>query len=297
MKRVIGLLAVAATFGALGASLLAAPASAAEVKQFGVGDAFSCALAKTGKVTCWGGEPSYGLENEPTAKFEQLTVGNYHACALKRSGRAVCWGDPSVNATKAPGRWRRLTAGYYGNCGVRPTGKVDCFGYDPYRDGVPGGKFRSVSMGGDFACGLRPSGRVECWGEDEEGQTMAPTGEFKSVTTGAYSACAQKRSGRLSCWGSDEDGLVSQLDRKIAGQTRVGWRNYCALPKGGGSLICGGDFSEPVADPAPGRFIGVSLYAFSDHACALHRDRTLACWGENPYGGTDVPRAFLPTER
>lgn len=297
MRRTSGSVLVALALGALLVGAVRASASAAEVKQFGVGADISCALTKVKKAKCWGGEAFYEIDEVPAGKLESLSVGNYHACGLRRSGRAACWGNGEVDATKAPGRWKKIEAGYYGTCGIRPTGKVDCYGYEPYQDGIPSGRFRSVSMGGEFACGLRRSGKIKCWGDNGDGQTDAPRGEFKSVSTGAYSACAQKRSGRLSCWGSNEYGLVSQLDGKIAGPTRVGVQNYCALPKGGGALICGGDFSQPVADPPSGRFVGVDHYAFGDHACAVRRDRTLACWGNNNRGETDVPRAFLSTDR
>ena len=66
--------------------------------------AYSCALAKTGTVTCWGnnldGELGDGTRNNSTTPrpvtgltdITAITAGGRHSCALAKTGTVTCWG-------------------------------------------------------------------------------------------------------------------------------------------------------------------------------------------------------------
>ena len=68
------------------------------------GEHFTCALQRSGTVSCWGanygGQVGNGLRSQvaapgPVVDLDDatfLSVGVYHACALRRNGEQVCWG-------------------------------------------------------------------------------------------------------------------------------------------------------------------------------------------------------------
>jgi alpha-tubulin suppressor-like RCC1 family protein len=99
------------------------------------------------------------------------------------------------------------------------------------------------------------------------------------VTLGEEFGCTRVRSGRVLCWGADDVGQrgaslpgVSYRDRYEYGE-RIeshGW-GYAAM----------------VTDLAD----VIQIDAGNDHACALHGDGTVSCWGDNRSGqlgdGTD----------
>ena len=93
--------------------------------QFG-----ACALARSGRMACWGGF----VNAAPSGKFTQMSVGggdfgmSAYVCGLRTSGAAVCGGSHSVD----PGPYRGIavaTGGYV--CLISSDGSVGCIGNLP----------------------------------------------------------------------------------------------------------------------------------------------------------------------
>jgi alpha-tubulin suppressor-like RCC1 family protein len=76
-----------------------------DVAGVATGDAFTCAVHGSGKVSCWGyglaGELGHGkLEIRPRPALVvgiddavEVAAGKDFACARRNSGKVVCWGD------------------------------------------------------------------------------------------------------------------------------------------------------------------------------------------------------------
>jgi alpha-tubulin suppressor-like RCC1 family protein len=81
---------------------------------------FTCVLADSGKVSCWGddyfdqlGDGTFATSMEPRevgragGDIVALGGGHYTACALKSDGSLVCWGDTSFGQTgDGSARWK-----------------------------------------------------------------------------------------------------------------------------------------------------------------------------------------------
>ncbi|HUA12236.1 MAG TPA: hypothetical protein VMA83_09545 [Solirubrobacteraceae bacterium] len=133
-----------------------------------------------------------------------------------------------------------------------------------------------IAAGEASACVLEPGGRVYCWGENTYGQLgrgghaeKGPEHEYASahevsgvrgateIAAGAYFNCALLRDGHVDCWG-------------------------------GGAL---GELGEAMSEAAAGNAVevhgisdAVAVSAGAYHACALLRNATVECWGENRAG-------------
>ncbi|MGH1491991.1 MAG: RCC1 domain-containing protein, partial [Acidimicrobiales bacterium] len=109
-KLLLGVLFILA--GILGLGVGAASAEPlSNNKQVVTGQNHSCALTRTGQVTCWGdnttgalGDGTFDSSVTPVAvkgvggvgeltKVKQITAGDGHTCALLTNRRVVCWGD------------------------------------------------------------------------------------------------------------------------------------------------------------------------------------------------------------
>jgi alpha-tubulin suppressor-like RCC1 family protein len=123
----------------------------------------TCALSRTGAVTCWGrwkpGRPlSDAQPSEITATplevagldhgVDAIVVGQAHACALLRGGAVACWG------------WNER--GQLGN------GKLDDSETPVEVRGI--GDAVALAAGDLHTCALRRGGAISCWGDGGFGQ-------------------------------------------------------------------------------------------------------------------------------
>jgi alpha-tubulin suppressor-like RCC1 family protein len=131
--------------------------------------------------------------------------------------------------------------------------------------------FTSVSAGERFTCGLTSTGDVFCWGENDNNQlgtsalnaNSTPNQVFRvsnavQVASGRDFACARISDGGVACWGRADlgqtgDGVLTSTDRFFA--TRVHGINSA-----------------------------IDISAGEGHACAVSKDFSVACWGQNQYG-------------
>lgn len=240
----------------------------------GGGGYHTCMLLGDQSVRCaglnnWGQLGNGGYANSPTlvaatGLTAPLSVGGAieHTCALLADGTVRCWGT-----------------NYVGQIG------------DGTMDGTPAPKAVQgistaigVAVGGFHNCALLSDRTVRCWGRNQDGQvgngdntTDARTPQVVSglsgvatVAAGGYHSCALMPDSTVRCWGRN---------------TR-------------GQLGAGNDtpfYSTPVA--VTGMTTAIAVSGGFYHTCALLRDGTVQCWGDNDSGqiGSTLPYSNTPT--
>ncbi len=177
----------------------------------------------------------------------------------------------------------------------------------------------SFAVGDQFACAIR-SGDVYCWGEREYGQdgdggSVSPAlvprrvpGIPKAAQLDAahYHACIVSVDGAVWCWGGDERGRLGNVpggspatpavvplpERAI--EVSVAPDNSCAVLESGAVWCWGinlhgqlgrGFASESLDGFAPAEVPGLTdvtrISLDEDSACAVRRDGSVWCWGDN----------------
>ena len=168
-----------------------------------------------------------------------------------------------------------------------------------------------ISATAGRTCAVRAGGTVACWGGDEADLAhLAASGLQDVVALSAGDAgsatphtCALHRSGAVSCWGPGDSGQlghggtsfnhlpgeVPEIVDAVALSTGTGFS--CVVHRRGGGVSCWGsnrlgqlgDGEEGTDRDRPHRvplLSDVTAIASGDHhSCAVHRDRSLSCWG------------------
>lgn len=296
-----------------------------DVEEVSVGGAHTCARLLSGSVVCWGsnGRKQLGTSElipqsstprsvDGLTNVVEISAGSTHTCARDASGAVWCWGENSVG---------QLGAGTTGADRALATRVV---GLD---DAV------ELASGTAFSCARRAGGGVSCWGEVSFGglgdgtnarrsSPVAVDGltDAVSLTAGSSHACARRRSGELACWGSNlhrQLGDGSSESSQLSPVSVVGGRDVIAVSAGSlhtcalrpnATVACWGRNSSgeagavPLMDmaPLPAPVAGVAdvtaLSAGNACACALRRDRTIACWGNNSFGRLGAGTVSPPVE-
>ncbi len=205
---------------------------------------------------CYGGSclsPSVTLSVVLAGGAKSLAAGSRHACAVNAAGAVVCWG-------------RNIEG---------QTGNPSYFGIETWPAVVPSlaSGVKAVTAGDTHTCALLDAGGVKCWGNNAFGQLgdnslaakMVPTAVVglssgvAAVAAGSNHTCALLSTGSVQCWGS---GTAGQL--------------------GNGGIV---DKLIPTDLPDLGPQVS-NLIAGStaSHTCAILKDGTLKCWGQNLYG-------------
>ncbi len=274
------LLLLSAICGALAAAALATPARAAQFVDLSAGGRSTCAVAPTGRLFCWGDgrEGQLGRIGALTARHPVRVIGIYDAQRVSVGvdfGCTVLARGSQINVQGIYACWGNGTSGQLG------TGAFDRAQY-PQQVRTPDG-FTRVAAGSAFACGVARGGAVWCWGADQFGQLgdgavqpqlaspvqVPGVSGITELAVGNQHACGVRSDAVLLCWGRVTDGqtgLVPQPDMPpVTFATPVG-----------------------VSD-----VIGVA--AGSVHTCALRRDGSVWCFGQNPAGqlGSGVPVGTL----
>ena len=233
----------------------------AQVLAIGTGDQFSCALAASGRVSCWGangadecgigsGDPVIRLPVEVRGLPQDivaLAVGGSHACALSSGGAVRCWGSNE-----------------FGQLGISAGQAGDL------REAVDLPHIIGIATGQNHSCALTDAGSVKCWGSNSFGQlgdrstrdSSTPVDVFGAqgtarLATGptSHMTCALDAVGQMKCWGFANSDLV----------------------------IGGSAHNGPIAIPGLD-FALESVAMGSRHACAVTRTGYLLCWGNNDDG-------------
>ena len=186
-----------------------------------------------------------------------VDAGSFHTCARLQDGTVRCWG---LNDSGQLGDGTTTNAS-------TPVA-------------VPGvGGAAAVSGGGFHTCARFPDGTLECWGRNDSGQLGDPaTTSFSSVTpvrvtgittaiavtAGGFHTCALLADGTVQCWGENDFGQLG---------------NGTSDPVPGTPTTF-----NPTPVTVSGITTAVAISAGGWHTCALLRDGTVQCWGENTYG-------------
>ncbi len=257
------------------------------VAQLALGYGHSCALLKDGSVACWGsnevgqlgqqeaGNPAssdYPLAVSLGEAFEAVAIGaGYgHSCAIDGAGAVKCWG------------WN-----VYGQLGNAAAGRTSA---QPVAVDAMAGA-RSLALGEAHSCALLEGGRAKCWGNNSLGQfgngveavnagyALLPSAVVElegavDVAAGYLFSCAlvveEGADGEARCWGNNE---FHQL--------------------GNGNVTSSQRFPSEVQLSNGSSMDGIAALALGyTHACALLRNGTAWCWGDNGVGqlgnGTSV---------
>jgi alpha-tubulin suppressor-like RCC1 family protein len=214
-----------------------------------------------------------------------IVAGNDHTCVRRKSGAITCWGGNTFGELGPGGEDVRIV--------TRSVGATT-----------------QLAVGDNHTCALRADGSVACWGDSEttRGETkprpedqrdptprlvagLPPAAEICALPV---DSCARLRAGGIACWGSRYGVKPVRLDGS----------------DGATSLSCGAEApevcwvdashaatcaseTERVALPA---LHDVARIAFgSDHACALHVDGSVECWGKNEFGQLGTGTVDHPT--
>jgi alpha-tubulin suppressor-like RCC1 family protein len=294
------------------------PTEATGVKTIAAGLADTCAISLTTALECWGdnqdGELGDGTTTSrslptPVAGLDsgvrQVTMGWVHTCALLTSV-TVCWGDPS--------------AGKVGNGQYRPVPPTPLptpvFGLVSLASS--GGGVVQVAAGRYHSCVVLSTGHVKCWGNGAWGAlgdgSVSPQA-IPTLTVGLPSAgtaivgisesqdggCALNSQLALKCWGlltgngdtGEHDSAVASLQGQVA-QASEGYGGCALTPKD--QVTCwGSNFLGQLGVGTHGNFTGTpslvpgltSIQQVSDselHVCALAKDGSVDCWGNNSNG-------------
>lgn len=180
---------------------------------------------------------------------EQVVAGGYHTCARVVGGDVWCWGDNSAGQL---GDGTNTSS----NRAVRVAGL---------------GGVTDLSAGFAFTCATTAAGPSYCWGDNAEGQLGDGTRRNRNTPTevsglpqavqiaaGTGHACAVTAAGAAMCWGRNGNGELGD-----------GTRRNRTSP-----VQVGGDLNTRVVQIGAGEF----------HSCAMRRNGSLACWGDNAYG-------------
>ena len=273
-----------------------------DVVTLSAGDAGSltphaCALHQSGRVSCWGpggsGQLGHGgtVSNHLPGRVLEISdavavaAGVGFTCVVhRRDGGVSCWGSNRLGQLgdgeqgtdrPRPHRVPKLTnvaaiaSGRHHSCVVHRDGSLSCWGWTYGDEAVPvtaPGAVSSVSIGGAQTCLITVDGHIWCWRhratKASEMTRLGVIDDAVKVAVGDDMACALRRDGAVWCWGDNRSG-------------RLGDGTTTSRP-------------EPAAVRGLRAAVDVAVSPGSPevapHACALHGDGSVSCWGGNGLG-------------
>ena len=286
-----------------------------EAEIVAAGSINSCAALDDGGISCWG-DNRYGQlgvgkttrQRTPASvsslpgTIGAISAGEQHTCAVTTAGAPKCWGNNS-----------------YGQLGDGTTiNRSLPVGVSELTGGVS-----SVAVGIHHTCALTTSGGVKCWGDNSYGQlgnfttysSLTPVDVYTlssgvvALTAGEYHTCALTTAGAVKCWGYNAYGQLGdnsyiadrtvpvQVDGLTSGVKAItSGNNYsCALTQADGVKCWGKIYDgQPGDDGTSPQIFPVAVTGLTDeitafaagttHTCALLKDGSVKCWGQNNSG-------------
>lgn len=276
------------------------------------GGSHTCVLFSDGTVSCWGDPPTFG-HNEENGKTTPTPIpeltdavsvsANSETCAVHIDGTVSCWG-PSLSEVSSGGTRTQLTPvlmpgigdavkivlGVGHACTMTDDASVSCWGGNEYgqvgngteiRDSAMGSAasaqvigiadVTAISAGSSHTCAVSKDNTVKCWGYNLHGQlgdgsttnrtTATPVANLPAVSAiaaGAWHTCALGKDRTVECWGRNDSGQL-----------------------GNGTTTSS---PSPTATQVAGLTDVKAIAAGGSHTCAIRKDRTVVCWGDNQSG-------------
>ena len=167
-----------------------------------------------------------------------------------------------------------ISAGSESNCAIHVDGALSCwgsaagFGAPDYTSPKKVGDLPavvSVAVGAHQTCAVTVDGKVYCWFSGRLPSPFRVVGidDIVTVAVGDGASCALHRDGGVSCWGQNSS--AGQLGHGTTAPTL-----------------------QPARLPAISEAVAVSVSwgspAVGAHACAMHGDGSVSCWGGNGLG-------------
>ena len=259
------------------------------VIQVATGSFHSCALRKSGVVTCWGsntvlqlGRTAAGTSAIAGTVFRSISSNSLHTCGVDDNGDARCWGS-ALDGRLGPG------AAASSASPVLVSGLPD--------------KVSQVTAGGSHSCALLVNGETWCWGANAYGQLGDNTAlgtspvnasatpvkvlnapVFTSISAGYEHTCGVTAAGDAWCWGNNGDGqagIAAAASDKCRYQNTyypTTWSNCAATAR---QVRTGTGSYQPSLGLAG---IGAGSYS----TCAWSTGGTGYCWG-SPHGTFTYP--------
>ena len=280
------------------------------VTAISMGTQHTCAITN-GDMKCWGdnthgqlGIQSASNINPTPQKVDTLPTGvkaisavNSHTCAINSNGRTQCWG---LNDT--------------GQLGTRvPVNEA----HAPINTDLPIGSSTILSQGNDsaFSCAATNSAQITTSQLDATANTVSLTNVGHSASSfntidlssrGITSNCASTLDSRALCnftydgTSSRGDGAISVTDNH--NKTTI----FPFHIKKSGKAVCWGynRFGQLGDDSTTNRNIPVDVHGIDQaviqvvtgryHSCALLKNHSVMCWGDNTYGqlGNRIHQVF-----
>jgi hypothetical protein len=252
-----------------------------------------CALMLDGTVQCWGdagdgelGNGSMGDSADPTPALvthaTAVAAGRYHMCAATQSS-VSCWGDNSDPTG--------LASNPFFIIGEIPSATLD-FSATP----ISAGGGTGVASGDQEGCAFQSFG-INCWGYLAHwGGDVYPNGYYYSPS--AVPGLSLDTGMAVTAVSMAEDHACALVTGTASGTAIECWGHNDEGELGQGT---GANPNYPEPDPYPhwSTVQNPVQVAVTDVAtCALIKDGTVQCWGDNTYGqlgnGTMSP-ASTPT--
>ena len=253
----------------------------------------TCALRGDGNLGCWGLNsraelgaghlrPIQGVHDVTgTGDVVAVETGPSETCVIDRGATVRCWRGSeyaSVQPTAATPTFTRDGASRIAHTWRSKfilTTRGQLYGLsellDPPSGGVPlADGIADIGGAPGYLFARRTNGAVLRWQVYTANTSLGvpiPLGELDLViaelSVGERMACVRVDDGAVRCWGEPAASLPAQPNTLIA-PSMAGVEGP----------------PSPVVLPAPAAQISVG----GAHACALLRDGTVACWGDNTYG-------------
>jgi alpha-tubulin suppressor-like RCC1 family protein len=280
-----------------------------------LGGYHTCALLSDGTAKCWGwnyyGQLGDGTTNDSSTPVTvsgltnavAIATGTYHTCALLSDGTAKCWGwnvygqlgDGTTTQRNTPVTVSGLTnavaisAGEDHTCALLSNGSAKCWGHNSMGELGDGTITDSstpvtvsgltnavaIAVGWSHTCALLSDGTAKCWGDNIYGGLGIGTSDYNphptpvlvtnlanavAIATDGAHTCALLSDGTAKCWGYNYYGQLGDGKSNPI-------ENYSAIPV-----------------TVTGLSNAVAIAAGGSHTCALLRDGTAKCWGDNSKG-------------